>query len=82
MAMAFKHDNVFIIADAHAPRYWPDSFVNYINTYGRHKVMYGTDFPVLEFSRYRREVDALNLRPESRQLFLRDMAIRVFKLPL
>lgn len=80
IAMAWKHDNVFIIADAHAPKYWPQSFVHYINSYGRHKVMYGTDFPVLTFERYRREVDDLNLRPESRRLFLRDNAIRVFGL--
>lgn len=82
IAMAWKHDNIFIIADAHAPKYWPESFVHYINTYGRHKVMYGTDFPVLAFERYRREVEALELRPEARLPFLRDNAIRVFKLDL
>lgn len=82
IAMAWKHDNVFIIADAHAPKYWPDSFVRYLDSYGRHKVMYGTDFPVLSFERYRREVDALGLRPQTRRLFLRDNAIRVFGLDL
>ena len=80
MAMAFKHENVFIIADAHAPKYWPDSFVRFIDSYGRHKVMYGTDFPVLTFERYRSEVDALGLRSESRRAFLRDNALRVFGL--
>ncbi|MEQ8707710.1 MAG: amidohydrolase family protein [Rhodospirillales bacterium] len=80
IAMAWKHDNVYIIADAHAPKYWPESFVRYIDSYGRHKVMYGTDFPVLTFDRYRREVDALKLRPESRKMFLRDNAIRIFRL--
>lgn len=80
IAMAFKHKNVYIIADAHAPKYWPASFVHYINTYGQHKVMYGTDFPVLDFARYRREVDELDLRPESKKMFLRDNAIRVFNL--
>lgn len=80
MAMAYKHENVYIIADAHAPRYWPASFVHYINTWGRHKVMYGTDFPVLDFAGYRRDIEALGLRPEARQLFLRDNALRVFNL--
>jgi len=80
IAMAYKHPNVFIIADAHAPKHWPESFVRFIDSYGRSKVMYGTDFPVLEFARYRREVDALGLRPEARRLFLRDNAIRVFGL--
>jgi predicted TIM-barrel fold metal-dependent hydrolase len=80
IAMAWKHDNVFIIADAHAPKYWPESFVRYIDSYGKHKVMSGTDFPVLGFERYRREIDALAIRPQSRQLFLRDNALRVFGL--
>lgn len=78
IAMAWKHENVFIIADAHAPKYWPESFVRYIDSYGRHKVMFGTDFPVLDFARYRAEVDALGLRPESRRAFLRENALRVF----
>jgi uncharacterized protein len=78
IAMAWKHENVYIIADAHAPKYWPESFVRFIDSYGRHKVMFGTDFPVLSFERYREEVDALALRPESYQAFLRENAIRVF----
>ena len=80
IAMAWKHENVYIIADAHAPKYWPESFILYIDSYGRHKVMFGTDFPVLSFQRYREEVDRLGLRPESYQAFLRDNAIRVFGL--
>jgi predicted TIM-barrel fold metal-dependent hydrolase len=80
IAMAWKHKNVYIISDAHAPRYWPTSFVNYINTYGRHKVMFGTDFPVLGFDRMRREVEELGLREESLKLFLRDNAIKIYKL--
>ena len=34
----------------------------------------------MTFERYRREIDELKLRPESRKLFLRDNAIRIFKL--
>jgi uncharacterized protein len=82
IAMAWKHKNVFIISDAHAPKYWPASFVNYINSYGRHKVMFGTDFPVLTFERVRREVEELGLRDEAKRLFLRDNTIRVYKLDL
>ena len=40
IAMAWKHENVYIIADAHAPKYWPESFIRYIDSYGRHKVMF------------------------------------------
>ena len=80
IAMAWKHDNVFIGSDAHSPKYWPASFVHYLNTYGQDKVIFGTDFPVLDFTRTRREIDALGLRPGVRRKFLRDNARRVYRL--
>lgn len=81
IAMAWKHRNVFIVADAHAPKHWPQSFVRYIDSYGQDKVMFGTDFPVLGFRRMREEVAALGLRPGPLRKFLRDNALRVFNLP-
>jgi hypothetical protein len=78
IAMAWKHDNVFIGSDAHSPKYWPQSFVNYINTFGQDKVMFGTDYPVLGFKRTMDEVLALNLRPDPLRKFLRDNALRVY----
>jgi len=81
IAMAWKHRNVYIGSDAHSPKYWPQSFVHYINTYGREKVMFGTDFPVLDFGRTMDEIAALGLREESLRALLRDNALRVYKLP-
>ena len=80
IAMAWKHDNVYIGSDAHSPKFWPQAFVNYINTYGQEKVLFGTDFPVLGFKRTMDEIDGLALRPDSRRKFLRDNALRVYGL--
>ena len=80
IAMAWKHPNVYIGADAYAPKHWPEQFVRYLDSYGQDKVMFGTDFPVLSFERMRREVDELSLRPEPRRKFLRDNALRVYGL--
>ena len=80
IAMAWKHPNIFIGSDAHSPRYWPESFVRYLNSYGQDKVIFGTDFPVLDFARTRAEIDALNLKPEVLRKFLRDNAIRIYGL--
>lgn len=82
IAMAWKHENVFIGSDAHGPKYWPPQFVHYINTYGRHKVIFGTDFPVLDFERTRNEIEDLGLREESLRLFLRDNVVRIYGLDL
>jgi len=80
IAMAWKHENVFIGSDAHSPRYWPANFVHFLDSYGRDKVLFGTDFPVLDFRRTREEFDALGLRPETRRKVLRDNAERVYRL--
>jgi uncharacterized protein len=80
IAMAWKHPNVYIGTDAHAPRYWPDSLVKYINSYGQDKVIFGTDFPILDFKRARDEVEALGLKPVALQKLLRANAMRVYGL--
>ena len=80
IAMAWKHENVYIGSDAHSPKYWPEAFVKYIDSYGQDKVMFGTDFPVLGFKRTMDEVLALKLRPDPLRKFLRDNALRVYKL--
>ena len=81
IAMAWKHPNVFIGTDAHSPKYWPPQFIQYINTYGQDKVLFGTDYPVLDFKRTRDEIEALGLRDEAKAKCLRENARRVYKLP-
>jgi uncharacterized protein len=80
IAMAWKHPNVFIGCDAHSPKYWPASFVQFINTYGQDKVIFGTDYPVLDFARTRDEIEALGLRDEAKRKLLRENALRIYKL--
>lgn len=80
IAMAWKHQNVFIGSDAHAPKYWPESFVHYINTYGQDKVIFGTDFPVLDFERTVSEIDGLGLRDGARRKLMRDNVLRIYGL--
>ena len=81
ISVAWKHEHVYIGSDAYAPRHWPESFVHFINTWGKDKVLFGTDWPVIDPERAIAEIDALELRPESKQKFLRDTALRLFRLP-
>lgn len=80
IAMAWKHPNVFIGTDAHSPRYWPAQFVQFADTYGQDKVLFGTDFPVLDFERTRAEIAALGLRREPLAKLLRENARRIYRL--
>lgn len=81
IAMAWKHENVFIGVDAYAPKHWPASLVKYLDSYGRGKVLFGTDWPVIDPERAVREINDLKLRPETMRALMRDNALAVFRLP-
>ncbi len=81
IAMCWKHEHVYMAGDAYAPQHWPPQFVHYANTYGREKVLFGTDWPVIDPERAVREIQALGMREEAHQLLMRDNALRVFGLP-
>lgn len=78
IAMAWKHENVFIGIDAYAPKHLPKSLVHYMNSYGSHKVLFGTDWPVIDPRRAMQEVSDFSLRPDALQRVLRDNALKVF----
>jgi predicted TIM-barrel fold metal-dependent hydrolase len=80
IAMAWKHDNIYIGVDAYAPKHWPAQLVRYLDSYGRDKVMFGTDWPVIDPERAVAEVASLGLRPQSLAALMRDNALRVFGL--
>jgi predicted TIM-barrel fold metal-dependent hydrolase len=81
IAICFKHNNVYMASDAYAPKHWPSAFVHYINSWGQDKVLFGTDWPVIDPERAMREVNELDLRPEPKRKFLRSNALALFKLP-
>ena len=80
ISMCWKHENIFTAGDAYAPKYWPESFVHYANSYGKNKVMFGTDWPVIDPVRAVKEVEDLGFRKEAKQLIMRDNALKVFNL--
>ena len=80
IAVAWKHPNVYVGSDAYAPRYWKPEFIHFINSWGRNKVIFGTDFPVIDMERAMQEIQALELNPESQRKFLRDNVIRLYNL--
>ena len=78
IAMAWKHENVYICTDAHSPKYWPESVWKYLNSYGQNKVIFGTDFPVLRFGRTVAEINDRGLKPLVERKFLRNNVIRLY----
>jgi uncharacterized protein len=78
IALASKYPNVYIDCSAHAPKYLDKSLLQFMNTRGRKKVLFGTNGnPLKEF---KEQFLALGLREETNRAVLRENAIRIFKL--
>jgi len=80
IGVAWKHDNVFIDTSAYLPRYYPPQLIHYLKTYGRDKVLFGTNFPQLSFAKCVEQVEAIGLPADVRARFLHGNAEAVFKL--
>ena len=80
ISMCWKHENVYTAGDAYAPKYWPESSVHYANSYRQKKVLFGTDWPVIDPVRAVEEFNQLNFRESASQRILRENALEVFNL--
>jgi hypothetical protein len=80
IGVAWKHENVFIDTSAYLPRYYPPQLIHYMKTYGKEKVLFGTNFPQLSLEKCAEQARGIDLSEEARAAFLRENARRVFKL--
>lgn len=78
IGLAWKHDNIYIDTSAYLPRYYPPALLQYMSTYGKKKVLFGTNFPQLSLERCMAQVEQLGLAEDVKRLFLRENAARVF----
>lgn len=81
IAVAWKHERVYIDTSAYLPAYYPPELLKFMNSNGRDKVLFGTNFPQLALPKCAEQARALELRPEARAAFFHDNARRVFNLP-
>ncbi|MCC6211055.1 MAG: amidohydrolase [Burkholderiales bacterium] len=80
MTLAWKHPNLYVETSARAPKHWPASFVDFCRGWGRDKVIWATDYPLLAFERTLAELESLGLPPDVFRKVARENAARAFKL--
>ena len=74
LAVATHKPNVYIDLSGWSPKYFPEILVRYTNTLLRHKMLFGSDYPLLTPDRWLRDFAELPIRDEVRPLVLRDNA--------
>ncbi len=80
LATAWHKGNYYLDLSGWAPKYFPPEVVHYANSVIPKKVLFGSDWPVVDPDRWLREFDALGFKDESRQRVMLDNAVELFGL--
>lgn len=80
VAVATKHENVYIDTSAYTVRRYPPALVDYLRGHGRHKVLFGSNYPMLTPGKALDGLDSLGLDESAMSLFLGLNAERVYRL--
>ena len=79
--LLLKWPNLYYSTTAFAPRYYPPAIIDFANSRGADKIMYAGYFPMgLSLDRIFAELPDVTLKAEVWPKFLRENAMRVFKL--
>ena len=80
LSVCLHKPNVYIDLSGWSPKYFPPNLVQYANTQLKHKVLFGSDYPVLTPDRWLRDFAALPIKDEVRPLILKTNAAKLFGL--
>ena len=79
--LMLKWPNLYYSTTAFAPKFYPKSIIDYANSRGSHKIIYGGYFPMgLSLDRIMDDMQGLALKDDVWPKFLRDNARHVLKL--
>ena len=83
IAVARKHENVYIDTSAYTTKRLPAELVSFMKTHtGQRKVLFGTNYPMVDPGHVLTGIDQLGLSADAREDYLRGNAERVFGLRL
>jgi uncharacterized protein len=80
LAIAVHKPNVYIDLSGWSPKYFPENLIRYINTLLKHKMLFGSDYPLITPDRWLADFAKLEIRDEVRPLVLKHNAARLLGL--
>ncbi len=80
IAVATKHENVYIDTSAYTVQRYPNVLIEYLKSHGRKKILFGSNYPMIKPAKALADLDSLDLDEETQKLFLSENAQRVFRL--
>ena len=80
LSMCLHKPQVYIDLSGWSPKYFPPQLVQFANTQLKHKVLFGTDYPLITPDRWLKDFAEAGIRDEVRPLILKENAARLLKL--
>ena len=80
ISIATHKANVFIDLSGWSPKYFPPQLVRAANGLLKHKVLFGSDYPLLRPERWVKDFEALDIKDDVRPLIMKQNAIGVLGL--
>jgi hypothetical protein len=80
LSICLHKPQVYIDLSGWSPKYFPPELVRYANTQLKHKVLFGTDFPLISPDRWLKDFAAIDIRDDVRPLILKENAVKLLKL--
>ena len=80
LSVATHKPQVYIDLSGWSPKYFPANLIQYANSLLRHKMLFGSDFPVLTPDRWLADFEKIKIKPEVKPLILKDNAVKLLGL--
>lgn len=80
LSVCLHKPNVYIDLSGWSPKYFPEQLVHFSNRQLKHKILFGSDFPLITPDRWLEDFEAADFKPEVRPLILKENAIRALGL--
>ncbi len=80
LSMCLHKPQVYIDLSGYSPKYFPPQLVRFANTQLKHKVLFGTDYPLITPERWLKDFDSIDIRDEVKPLILKENAVRLLQL--
>lgn len=80
LSMALHKDNVFIDLSGWSPKYFPKQLIQYANTQLSHKMLFGSDFPLIRPEAWLKTAQDVGFKPEVLEKIVKTNAVKLLGL--
>jgi len=80
ISICLHKQNVYIDLSGWSPKYFSPTLIQYANTLLKHKVLFGSDYPLITPDRWLADFEKIAIRDEVRPLILKENALKLFGL--